>query len=243
MRAAGRRAAPGEGALRPGKHTPAMNIQHETLREHSRGPQKPTGSVFQPAKCQFAPSKWRYSCWRLQGPVTIGKVAHSCGLRMHLLSFFIHILEEVSFLFPGRTLLPYVLARRDTELPDSSTGASATVFPTTQLLADRCCILPENSTAVSPSLVRYPLCLLLLLNSSDALGEPRSHTSDLIVIHTFRQTTGPDAEREHTVLLERSHSDAGDTSRRTPPRRGRKAAETRRRERTRTQPGRTAAGS
>lgn len=76
---------------------------------------------------------------------------------MHLLSFFIHILEEVSFLFSGRMLLHYGLARRDTELPDSSTGASAAVFLTTQLLADRCCLLPENTTAVSPSLARYPL--------------------------------------------------------------------------------------
>lgn len=64
----------GKGALRPGKHTPAMNIQHETLREHGRGSQKPTGSVFQPAKCQFTPSKRRYGCWRLQGPVRMERL-------------------------------------------------------------------------------------------------------------------------------------------------------------------------
>lgn len=131
------------------------------------GPQKPAGSIFQPAECQFPPLDGRMAA-RDYRVLYDGNAARSCSLRMHLLSFFTHILEKVSCLFPGRTPLPYGPARRDTELPDSSMGASAAVFLTTRLPADRC--WGSGSTAaVSPSPVQCPL-RLLPQNGSDSPG-------------------------------------------------------------------------
>lgn len=44
----------GEGELWPGTHTPGKNTKYS---ESTVGaPHKPTGYIFQPADCQFAPS-------------------------------------------------------------------------------------------------------------------------------------------------------------------------------------------